>query len=357
LDFLIPMLSKVLAGLSVTDVVILAVNLFLLIVSSWLFRWLHQFAVKEEKRFLNYFRVVNVLCIVLILFNRMFLSKDANNHVINIVAALLISYAAVLAYQVTAFFLQARFGKLREGATGPVSHETYHSRVLKILSGILIFILAVIAIVQTLGFSSLLQAGGVLGFLGVFLALTQGSWAPDLIGGLILLNSNIFEEGDVLEITNGGGTICVLVFRTKLFHTELLNVVDNHRVMISNSKIREFAVHNLSKFASAKGLRENLRFNIAYGTDANAIRELFSAALEDATQGSPSAIESQYAFEARVIATGDDAVEWALYYYTKDVKNLYRTRQLLREAVLKLSAKRDISLATPRLLQVNNVKN
>ena len=228
---------------------------------------------------------------------------------------------------------------------------------LKILSGTLIIILAVIAIVQALGFSSLLQAGGVLGFLGVFLALTQGSWAPDLIGGLILLNSNIFEEGGVLELTDAGSTICVLVFRTKLFHSELLNVVDNHRVMISNSKIREFAVHNLSKFASAKGLRENLRFNIAYGTEANAIRELFSAALDDVTQGSPSAIESQYELEGRVMTTGDNAVEWALYYHTKDVKNLYRTRQLLREAVLKLSAKRGISLATPRLLQMNNVND
>lgn len=349
-------ISRTLSTLSVTDIAILAANLVLLVVSSWLFRWLHRFAVREEKRFLHYFRLVNLLCIVLIIVNRMFLSTDAHNTVISIVVSLLISYAAVLAYQVTAFFLQARFGKLREGVSGPVSHETYHSRVLKILAGILIFILAILAIVQTLGFSSLLQAGGVLGFIGVFLALTQGSWAPDLIGGLILLNSNIFEEGDVLELTDGARTISVLVFRTKLFHTELLNVVDNHRVMISNSKIREFAVHNLSKFASAKGLRENLRFKIAYGADANAIRELFTIAIEDLAQASPSAIESQYALEARVIETGDDAVEWALYYYTKDVKNLYRTRQLLREAVLKLSHKRGLSLATPRLLQVNNVE-
>lgn len=350
------LLAKTLNSLSATDVAILAINLFLLIVSSLLFRWLHRFAVREEKRFLHYFRLVNLLCIVLIVVNRMFLSSDAHNTVISIVASLLISYAAVLAYQVTAFFIQARFGKLREGATGPVSHETYHSRVLKILAGILIFVLAVIAIVQTLGFSSLLQAGGVLGFIGVFLALTQGSWAPDLIGGLILLNSDIFEEGDVLELNDGAKTMCVLVFRTKLFHTELLNVVDNHRVMISNAKIREYAVHNLSKFASAKGLRENLRFKIAYGSDAHAIRELFSAAIEDLSQGSPTAVESQYALEARVIETGDDAVEWALCYYTKDVKNLYRTRQLLRETVLKLSEKRGVSLATPRLLQVNNAE-
>ncbi len=173
---------------------------------------------------------------------------------------------------------------------------------------------------------------------------------------MILLNSDIFEEGDVLELNDGAKTMCVLVFRTKLFHTELLNVVDNHRVMISNSKIREYAVHNLSKFASAKGLRENLRFKIAYGSNAHAIRELFSSAIKDLAQGSPTAVESQYALEARVVETGDDAVEWALYYYTKDVRNLYRTRQLLRETVLKLSEKQGVSLATPRLLQVNNVE-
>ena len=53
------------------------------------------------------------------------------------------------------------------------------------------------------------------------------------------------------------------------------------------------------------------------------------------------------------MSTGDDAVEWALFYYTKDIRNLYKTRQTLRESVLKLSRKQGISLATPRLLQVN----
>ncbi|MEM7468050.1 MAG: mechanosensitive ion channel family protein, partial [Pseudomonadota bacterium] len=162
------------------------------------------------------------------------------------------------------------------------------------------------------------------------------------------------EDGDVLELSNGDDKICVTVFRTKLFHTEFLNMIDNNRIMISNAKIRDYTLHNLSKFASARGLRESLRFNIAYGTDANTIRELFSAAIAEVVKGSPTAIESQYELEARGIATGDDAVEWALFYYTKEVKNIYRTRQLLREAVLKLSEKAGISLATPKLLTVNH---
>ena len=353
MESLLQYLSTTFASLNATELAILGVNFGLLIVSSGLFKWLHRFAVEGEKKSLQYFRLVNVLCIILIIVYRIFLSKDAHNTVISIAAALLISYAAVLAYQVTAFFLQARYGKIREGASGPVSHETYHSRVLKILAGIFVFILAVIAIVQTLGFSSLLQAGGVIGFLGVFLALTQGSWAPDLIGGLILLNSNIFEEGDVLELSDGQQRISVMVFRTKLFHTEFLNMIDNHRIMISNARIRGYALHNLSKFASAKGLRENLRFNIAYGTDPHTIKQLFSDAIEAVVKATPSVIESQYELEARVMSTGDDAVEWALFYYTKDIKNLYKTRQTLREAVLKLSQQQGISLATPRLLEIN----
>ncbi len=46
--------------------------------------------------------------------------------------------------------------------------------------------------------------------------------------------------------------------------------------MIRNFKLRDFTVHNLSRFASTRGLRENLTFKIAYDTSVDVVENIFS---------------------------------------------------------------------------------
>jgi small-conductance mechanosensitive channel len=192
-----------------------------------------------------------------------------------------------------------------------------------------------------------LEAGGVIGFIGVFLALTQAAWAPDMFSGLIILNSKMVEVGDVIELNEGDNSLGV-VYKTKVFHTELLNLINNHRIMIKNSKLREYTIHNLSKFASAKGLRERISFNIDYAVSEQKVRELFNTAYDRVMNDTKIAIEP-HPLEIGVNNTGDYAVEWCVYYYTKDVKNIMKTRQQFREVTLTLSKEMGISLATPSL--------
>jgi hypothetical protein len=45
--------------------------------------------------------------------------------------------------------------------------------------------------------------------------------------------------------------------------------------------------------------------------------------------------------------TGDHAIEWVLYYYTKEVEKLMSTRQRLLKLMLETSIQKDISLSTP----------
>lgn len=73
----------------------------------------------------------------------------------------------------------------------------------------------------------------------MLLALTQGAWAPDIISGLVILNSKMLQERDVIKLSDSNETFLGIVYCTRAFHTELLNVVDNHRVMISNSRMRD----------------------------------------------------------------------------------------------------------------------
>ena len=72
--------------------------------------------------------------------------------------------------------------------------ETYNARVLSMLLGVVIFAITFIANVRILGLDTWLEAGGVIGFVGVILALTQSAWAPDIISGLVILNSRLVGE-------------------------------------------------------------------------------------------------------------------------------------------------------------------
>jgi small-conductance mechanosensitive channel len=117
--------------------------------------------------------------------------------------------------------------------------------------------------------------------------------------------------------------------------------------MIRNSKLRDFTVHNLSKFASAKGLRENLCFKIGYGVSPDKVKELFETVYMIAKEDSGIAIEEQYDLEYGIKNTGDHAIEWVFYYYTKEVEKLMLTRQRLLQLMLETSIKSGISLSTP----------
>ena len=197
---------------------------------------------------------------------------------------------------IIAYFIIRNYGHEREINGKKRQVSTYHTRLLSIFTSVFIAIMALISIIQLLEFDSALKAGGVVGFIGVFLALTNNVWAPDIFSGLIILNSDMLEEGDIIEI-HDSQPIYALVYKTKVFHTVILNLVDNHRIMIRNAKLRDYTIHNLSKFASAKGLRESLVFNIGYDTRASKARKMFNAAYEKIKQDPSIEIDTKHELE------------------------------------------------------------
>lgn len=283
----------------------------------------------------------------------LYLSKHTEGQVARVIYVFAVCYLGYLSHYIILHFVHKRYGRKRE-VEGKVYHtETYQTRLMSIFSAVIIFILVLVASLNILHLNSLLEAGGVVGIIGVFLALTQSAWAPDIFSGLIILNSRMLEEGDVIEMGGLTGMIAV-VYKTKVFHTELLNLINNHRVMMKNSRLREEIIYNLSKFASAKGLREKLLFNISYEEDPERVREMFNLAYTHAEESGEINIEYQYPLEIGIEETADDAVQWAIYYYIKDVRGLVKIRMALREMILKQSAEMGVSLATPRLLALQS---
>jgi len=296
------------------------------------------------------FRALNLLIILTYGYFRFFQDKNNKTFLINVIGVLAIIYLAYLAMHIAHGFLVRYYGKERE-INGKMSFvPSYQTRLLSIFSSIFIGVIALVTIIRLLGFDSILEAGGVIGLIGVFLALTSSIWAPDIFHGLIILNSDMFSEGDVIQFQDHE-RIYGLVYKTKVFHTVILNIPNNHRVMIRNSKLRDFTVHNLSKFASAKGLRESLSFKIGYDVSVDQVNDLFTTVYALAQEDESIFIEEQYELEYGIKDTGDHAVEWLFYYHTKSVDKLLLTRQRLLELMLKTSIEKGISLSTPLTIQ------
>lgn len=334
---------------------LIVINISLLFLAKPLFRvLLRNRKINEQEIFqartfvvLERANWVSLLCVALYAF---VLPLNQYFWITKVLSALLIISVANLLDSILDVFIIQRFGKQKIVEKIERYVETYRSRLISLVATGLISIITILLIVRIIGFESLLETGGIIGFIGVFLALTQGSWAPDLIGGLIILNTELLEEGDVIEV-HASKAIIGTVFKTKLFHTELLDLTTNHRVLIPNAKLRQNEVLNLSKFASAKGLRERLTFKIGYDVRQSRVRKLFEEVFEIAKQDGDMPINHQHAYELRVLDTGDYAIEWGFFYYLKEVKLLLVTRHRLLALIAQKSTEMDISLATPILYQ------
>lgn len=291
-------------------------------------------------RLLNFLIIVAVITNALEIFQSDWLGKFTQ--------CLIVVYFAILGTQIINFFIRQRFGKVRTLKNTVSVADTYSSRGLSLIVAAVMAIIAIVSCLRILGLNSLLEAGGAIGIMGIFLAMTQAAWAPDIISGLIILNSRLCEEGDVVQFNMQGQKIVASIFRTKLFHTECLDLSNNHRLMVRNAKLRDYGLQNLSRFASAKGLRERLLFKIDYQHSQAQVTAMFERAFA-AIDSEHDSRESQHEPEVLVYATGDNAVTWAVYYYIKNVRRLLYIKQIYRSFILAEAQRSNISLATPNL--------
>lgn len=339
-------------SLKILDYVVLLVNISLIVFAHPILK-LFSHVDASDKVFavrVNLLRGLNLAIIVAYGYLYLYIPAEGGGIGLIVLSILAILYLCYFANHVLQYFIFKQYGKLREIGDKKVYIETYQTRLLSLLTTLLLTIIAIIWIVQQLGFTSMLEAGGVIGFLGVMLGLTQSSWAPDVISGLIILNSDMLAEGDVVEFDNGG--VLGLVYKTKMFHTEILNLGNNHRIMMKNALLRDKIIHNLSKFASSKGLRECLQFNISYDVAPTEVRAMFKTAYERAQQENIP-FEYDRDLEVKLLKAGDHSLTWALIFYVKQVEHIINIRRDLREVVLVAANEHGISLATPTTLSAD----
>lgn len=336
----------------VVDILVIAVNITLMLGASKIMSAIYHDSNDEQKlkTRIQIFRAFNLAIIVAFSYYHLGLPVSEKGVGFKILAIIVILYFSYLFIHILTLYIHDRYGKSKIIDDKKVVIETYHSRMISIVANSLLVLVLMIAIIRILGFDSWLEAGGIIGVLGVILALTQNVWAPDLFSGLILLNSNIVESGDVIEMENRNEIDLAIIYKVRLFHTELLNLVNNHRLMIRNEKLRNLTINNLSKFASAKGLRERICFKVSYEESINEVKNMFGSAFKNLIKKGNKSIDSAHGIEVSTTNAGDYAVEYTVFYYTKDIKKLLITRHVLIEEILLEANRRNILLSTPAMI-------
>lgn len=327
---------------------------------------------------LKIFRALNVLVLLLhgLDLALLRLSNNYENYFINVGLSLMTIYAGLFAYSLCCFLSRKRFGAAKQLDDSTVFLDTYSSRLVDIVLLAVIAITVIYAIIKVWGADSLLETTGIFGIVAAFLAFTSNIWAPDIISGLIILNTQILEDGDVVVVD--GYPDEYIISKVTLIYVILYDIRNNHRTLIRNSQFTQSKIDNLSRIASTEGVRQALVYKIGYpsfsGDTAeerqkqlssfkNNVDRVFKRAFEECRNNRDIKINQNKAFEWALTQTGDFALEYTLWIYLERIpntkitatirKHLMGTIYRVNEAVYCASIVENLDLSTPTLNQVS----
>jgi len=321
------------------------------------------------------FRALNVLVLLLHVLDIILTGTSSNyrHYFINLGYSLMIIYAGMIAYSFLGTISKKRFGRERMVDKKTIYSETYSTRLVNLILLVMIVVTAIYALILIWGANSLLETTGIFGILMAFLAFTSSVWAPDIISGLIILNSQSIEDGDVVVIDGHANEY--VISRVTLIYVVLYDIRNNHRTLMRNSQFTNNRVDNLSRVASTNGVRQSLTYKIGYPqfkgrseeraaqlAEFNAsIDQMFTRAFNTCKDEKDIKINEAKSFEWAMTNAGDYALEYTLWIYLERIPNTKITARLrqhlmgtiykINEAVYTASILENIDLSTPDVIQ------
>ena len=293
-------------------------------------------------------------------------------YVIKIGLSLMVIYAGVFLYSIAGTLSRKRFGKTREIDEKTVYIETYNSRLVGLVMLVVIVLTIIYLLIKTWGADSLLGTTGIFGIFIGFLAFTSGIWAPDIVSGLIILNSDILVDGDVVVMHGHDDEF--IIARVTLIYVVLYDVRNNHRTLLRNTQFIQNRIDNLSRVTSTNGIRQGLKYNIGYpafGEDKQtrkaqlmefrkSIEDMFEEANEICNAADNICVNPNKPFEWAMTNAGDYALEYTLWIYLERIPNTKVTSTVRRhlmgtiykvnEAVFTASVHEGVDLSTPDMV-------
>lgn len=353
---------------------IIALNLILFFFAKPL---LHLIDRDTKPSKVRLFQGLNILFFILHGVDLLLVSASSNyqNHFIKLGYSLVVIYVAMLIYSIIGAMSKRRFGREKMVDEKPVYVETYSSRLVSLVILVVIWLTAIYALIKIWGADSLLETTGIYGIIAAFLAFTSSIWAPDILSGLIVLNSDTIEDGDVVMLD--GHENEYVISRITLIYVVLYDIRKNHRTIMRNSKFMDHRIDNLSRVASSAGVRQAITYKIGYPVfsgdrDArlaelaefkDSVGDMFRTANDVCKADENIHINGASPFQWALTNAGDYALEYTLWIYLERIPSTKITSRLRRhmmgtlykvnEAVYEASIAEDIDLSTPDVLNVS----
>jgi len=330
---------------------------------------------QDNKTKIKIAQALNILVIVFQIIDfgmRQTFEWYGGGYLVNLGISLMIIYTGVFFYSASGTFTRKRFGKTRTYDDKTVYVESYNSRLVNIVMLAIIVLTIVYILIKIWGADSLLETTGIIGILLVFLGFTSSIWAPDIVSGLIILNSEMLVDGDVVIID--GHPDEYIIARVTLIYAVLYDVRNNHRTLLRNTQFIQSRIDNLSRVASSDGIRQAYKYNIGYpafsadretrAEEFSAFRknvdDMFKLANEACQANEHIKINKNKPFEWAMTSAGDYALEYTLWFYLDRIPNtkitatirrhLMGTMYKVNEAVYSASIIENIDLSTPDLV-------
>ena len=290
----------------------------------------------------------------------------------NLGISLMVIYTGVFIYSASGTFTRKRFGKSRTYDEKVSYVESYNSRLVNIVLLSMIVLTVVYILIEVWGADSLLETTGIIGILLVFLGFTSSIWAPDIVSGLIILNSEMLVDGDVVVID--GHSNEYIIARVTLIYAVLYDVRNNHRTLLRNTQFIQSRIDNLSRIASSDGIRQAFKYNIGYPVLSETrqereielaafrknIGDMFTRSYEACQASDEIKINQNKPFEWAMTNAGDYALEYTMWAYLERIPNTKVTATIRRhlmgtlfkinETVFTASVIEGVDLSTPDLV-------
>jgi len=355
-----------------TQVIFLNIIIFLLNI-------LLYFKAKKVVTFLNHgeedsvktsiFKTFNIILLITHLLDLIFQEYALN--IINIGYTVVTIYIGAVFYEVISYFNRKKFGSKKQLNDKIKYEETYQTKINNIFIFIIIFSLVLVNILKLWGMESALEQKGFIGIILAGLLFTSAHWLPNIFKGLTLMNSNRISKGDVIILNHR----IYIVFDMGLQYTRLLNVENNKRVLLENSKFSENQISNLSKKASMEGYRVSIYYNVSYPSEKlkteeeydkeiNKFKTIFKDVFEEIEDNKEYKIMTNKGYDLYLVEAGDYALKWKFSFYYEDfpkgastgaIRKILSSKYRLNELIQKKAHLKGISLATPDLVIETNI--
>lgn len=373
MDFLQGLLTELTSGVRPVLSVLFFLNIFLLFLSGPIINLIAPGQDNNTK--IKIAQAINLLVLLFQIIDfgiRQTIEAYDSQFLVDLGISLMIIYTGVFFYSAIGTFTKKRFGKTRKIDEKTVHIETYNSRLVNIVILAMIVLTIIYVLIQVWGANSLLETTGIIGILLVFLGFTSSIWAPDIVSGLIILNSEMLVDGDVVLID--GHPNEYIIARVTLIYAVLYDVRHNQRTLLRNTQFIQSRIDNLSRVASSDGVRKAFKYNIGYPEFSEHretreaefaefkknIGDMFTRSFEACQVHEDIKINKNKPFEWAMTNAGDYALEYTMWAYLDRIPNTKVTSTIRRhlmgtlfkvnEAVFAASVVEGIDLSTPDLI-------